>query len=75
MAHSEQHFKYTTSRNDIWNFMMFKVFNKFYYILSIKTFSKPICSQGKEKCLTMLKKLRDKHVICIDKNLEIQMPS
>ena len=54
-AHSEQHFKTTTSRTNLRKYMMFKVVEKIKLIVEMKTFTKPNCNLRMEECLTVLK--------------------
>ena len=70
-VHFEQHFSATTSRTDLRNYMTFKVVNQINLIGAMKTFTKPNCNLYMEERLTILKKLRDKHVTIMNKNLEI----
>ena len=70
-AHFKQHFNTTTSRTDLHKYMTFKVVNQLNPIVSMKTFTKPNCNLCIEERLTILKKLRDKHVTITNKNSEI----
>ena len=51
--------------------MTFKVVNNLILIGAMKTFTKPDCKLCMEECLTILKKICDKHVIVMNNNLEI----
>ena len=70
-AHSKQHFNATTSRTDICKYMTFKVVKQLNLIGAMETFTKPNCNLCMEQRLTILKKLRDKYVTIMNKNLEI----
>ena len=70
-SHSEQHFNNTTSRTYYRKYMTFKVVNQLNPIGAMKTFTKPKCNLCMEERLTILKKLRDKCVMIMNKNLEI----
>ena len=70
-AHFVQHSNTTTSRTDIRKYMTFKVVTQLNPIGAMKKFTKPnynICMQER---LTILKKLREKRVTVMNKNLEI----
>ena len=66
-AHFEQHFNTTKSRTDLRKYMTFKVVNQLNPIGAMKTFTKPNCNICMEKCLTILKKLREKRVTIMNK--------
>ena len=51
--------------------MTFKVLNQLNIIFAMKIFKKPNCNLCMEECLTILKKLREKCVTIMNKNLEI----
>ena len=70
-AHSVQHFNTTTSRTDICKYMTFKVVRQLNPIGAMKTFTKPNFNLCMQECLTILKKLREKRVTVMNKNLEI----
>ena len=70
-AHFEQHFNTTTSRTDLCKYMTFKVVKQLNTIGEMKKFTKPNCNLCMEGRLTILKKLRDKHVTIMNKNSEI----
>ena len=70
-AHFEQHFNSTTSRTDLRKYMKFKVVKQISLIGAMKKFTKPYCNLCMDECLTILKKLRDKHVTIMNKNSEI----
>ena len=70
-AHFEQHFNTTTSRTDLRKYMPCKVVKQLNPIGATKTFTKPNCNLCMEERLTILKKLRDKRVMIINKHLEI----
>ena len=70
-AHFEQHFNNTTSRTDLRKYMTFKVVKQIILIGAMKTFTKPNCNLCMEERLTILKKLREKRVMIMNKNLEI----
>ena len=69
--HLEQHFKSTTSRTNLCNWMAFKVVNKINQIGEIKSFTKPNCNLCIQECLTVLKKLRYKRVTLMNKSSDI----
>ena len=66
-AHFVQHFNNTTSHTDLWKGMTFKVLKQLNPIGAMKT----NCNICMQECWTILKKLRDKRVTVINKNLEI----
>ena len=70
-AHFVQHFNNTTSRTDLRKCMTFKVLKQLKPICVMKTFTKPNCNICMQERLTVLKKLRDKRVTVMNKNLEI----
>ena len=70
-AHFEQHFNTTMSRTDLCKYMTFKVVKQLSPIGAMKTFTEPTCNLCIEERLTILKKLRDKRVTIMNKNLEI----
>ena len=51
---------------------MSKLVEKINQISAMKTFSKPNCNLCMDKCLKTLKKLRDKHVMVMNKKFYIQ---
>ena len=67
----ELHFNTTMSRTDLCKYMTFKVVNQLNPIGAMKTFTKPNYNICMEKCLTILKKLREKRVTIMNKNPEI----
>ena len=70
-AHFSQHFNNTTSRTDICRCMTFKAIKQLNRIDAMKAFTKPNCKLCMQERLTILKKLRDKRVTFMNKNLEI----
>ena len=70
-THFEQHFKATTSRTDLRKYMAFKVVKQLNSIGAVKTYTKPNCNLCMEEFLTILKKLYEKCVTILNKNLEI----
>ena len=70
-AHYKQYFKSTASHTYLCKCMIFKVVKHLNLICSIKTFSKPNCNLCMEEHITILKKLRDKHVMVMKNNLDI----
>ena len=70
-AHFEHHFNTTTSRTDLRKYMTFKVLKQLNPIGAMKTFTKRNCNLYMEERLTILKKLHDKRVTIMNKNLEI----
>ena len=70
-ANFKQHINSTTLRTYIRKYMTVKVVNQLNPIGAMKTFMKPNCNLCIEECLTILKKLHDKRVTILNKNLEI----
>ena len=70
-AHFVQNFNTTTSRTDLCKYMTFKVVKQLNPIGAMKTFTKPNCNLCMQECLTILKKLREKRITVMNKNLEI----
>ena len=70
-AHFVQCFNTTTSRTDLLKYMTFKVVKQLKLIGAMKTFTKPNCNLCMQELLTILKKLRDKCVTVMNKNLDI----
>ena len=70
-AHFEQHFNTTMSRTNLRNYMTFKIVKQLNTIGTMNTFMKPNCKLCMEERLTILKKLRDKHVTIMNKNSDI----
>ena len=70
-SHFIQHFNNTTSLTDLRKFMTFKVVKQINPVGAMKTFTKPNCNLSIQECLTILKKLRDKHVTVVNKNSDI----
>ena len=70
-AHFVQHFNNTTPRTDLRKYMMFKVIKQLNPIVAMKTFTKPNFNLCIQERLTILNKLRDKHVTVMNKNSEI----
>ena len=60
----------TMSYTDILKYMTFKVVKQLKPIGAMKTFTKPNCNLCIQECLTVLKKLRDKRVMVMNKNSE-----
>ena len=69
--HFEQHFNATKTRTYLCKVMAFKVLKQINPIGAMKTFTEPNCNLCMEECLIILKKLRDKCVTIINKNLNI----
>ena len=67
----EQHCRSTMSRADLRKRMMFKVVKQLNWIGAMKIFIKPNYNLCIEKFLMILKKLCDKYVILMNKNLAI----
>ena len=59
------------SRTDLCTYMTFKVVKQINPIGTMQTFTKPDCNLRMQERLTILKKLRGKHVKVVDKNPEI----
>ena len=70
-AHTKQHFEVTTSHTDLHKYMAFKVVKQVNPIGAMQIFTKPNCNLCTEERLTALKKPRDKHVMFMNKNLEM----
>ena len=70
-AHFEQHFNSTRSRTDLHKCMTFKVVKYLNPIGAMKIFMKPNFNLCMEEHLMILKKLRDKRVMVVNKNSEI----
>ena len=70
-AHFLQHFNNTTSRTDIRKCITFKVLKQLNPIGVMKRFTKPYCNLCMQERLTILKKLRNKRVMVMNKNSEI----
>ena len=70
-AHFEHHFNTTTSITYLRNYMTFKVVKQLNLFGAMKTFTKPNCNICMQERLTILKKIRDKRVIVMNKNLKI----
>ena len=70
-AHFKQNFNATTTYTDLHKYMTFKVLKMINLIGSIKKLTKPNFKLCIEERLTILKKLRDKHVTIVNKNLEM----
>ena len=66
-----QYFNNTKSRTYICKYMTFKVIKQLNPIDAMKTYTKPNCNICMQERLTILKKLRDKHVTVMNKNSEI----
>ena len=66
-----QHFNTTKSCTDLRKYMPFKVVKQLNPIGAMKTFTKPNFNKRMQELLTILKKLHDKHVTVMNKNLEI----
>ena len=70
-VHFKQHFNTTTSQTYLCRYMTLKLVNQINPIGEMKTFTKPNCNICMQESLTVLKKLRDKRVTVMNKNLEI----
>ena len=70
-AQSKQHFKATTSGTHLRKHMTFKVVNQINLIGAMETITKSNCNLFIEECLKILKKIRDKCVTIMNKNLKI----
>ena len=70
-THFEQHFKSTTSRIDLRKFTALQVVKQLNLIGVMKIFTKPNCKLCMEERLTIIKKLRDKLIMVMNKNLDI----
>ena len=70
-AHFVQHFNTTTSCTDLRKYITFKVVNQINPIGAMKTYTKLNCNLCIQERLTILKKLREKRVTVMNKNLEI----
>ena len=70
-AHLEQYFNTNTSRIYLRKYMTFKVEKQLNPIGTIKILTKPNCNLCMEERLTILKRLCDKHITILNKNLEI----
>ena len=70
-AHFKQKFIATTSHIDLRKNKTFQVVKHLNPIGAMKTFTKPSYNLCMEECLTILKILREKHFIIMNKNLEI----
>ena len=70
-AHFVHHFNTTTSRTDLRKYMEFRVVKQLNLIGAMKTFTKTYCNLCMQERLSILKKLRDKQVTVMNKNLEI----
>ena len=70
-AHSVKHFNTTTARIDLRKYMTFKVVKLLNPIGAMKKSTKPNCNLCTQELLTVLKKLREKHVTVMNKNSEI----
>ena len=70
-AHFVQHFNSTTSRTYLHKCMTFKVIKQLNPIGPMKTFTKPNCNPCVQERLMILKNLRDKCVIVMNKNSDI----
>ena len=69
--HFVQYFNTTTSHTDLRKYMTFKLVKQLNPIGAMKTFTKPDCNLCIQERLTILKKLCDKRVTFMNKNLEI----
>ena len=70
-AHTRQHFDVTTSHTDLHKYMAFKLVKQVNPIGAMQIFTKPNCNLCTEERLTALKEPRDKHVMFMNKNLEM----
>ena len=70
-SHFVQHFNNTTSRTDLRKCMTLKVIKQLNPIDAMKPFTKPNCNLCLQERLTILKKVRDKRVIVMNKNSDI----
>ena len=73
--HFVQHFNNTTSRTDLRKCMMFKVIKQLDPIGTMNKITKPNCNLCMQGRLTILKKLRDKHVTVMKKNWRVIGPA
>ena len=70
-VHLEQHFSSTISCTDLRKYMTFKGLKQLKPIGAMEIFTKPNFNLCMEELLTIIKKLRDKHVTIMNNNLEI----
>ena len=70
-AHFKQHINGTTSRTDLRKYITFKVVKQLNQIGTMKTWTKPNCNLCMYERLTILEKLRGKHVTIMNKNSDI----
>ena len=70
-AHFVQHFSTTKSRKDLRKYMTFKVVKQLNPIGAMKRVTKPKFNLSMQERLTILKKLCEKRVTVMNKNLEI----
>ena len=70
-AHFVQHFNTTASHTYLRKYMTFKGVKQLNLIGAMKKFTKPNCNLCMQERLSILKKLRDKHVTVMNKNSEI----
>ena len=70
-AHSKQNFNYTMSRTYLRKYVTFKVVNQINPIGTMKTFTKLNFDLCMKERLTILKKLCDKRVTIMNKNLDM----
>ena len=70
-AHYQQHFNTTTSRTDLCKYTEFKVVKQLNPISAMKKTMNPNYNLRMKERLTILKKLHDKCVTVMNKNLEI----
>ena len=68
---NQTHFNTTKSCTDLRKYMTFKLVMQLNPIGAMNKFTKPICNLYMQEHLTILKKLREKHVTVINKNSEI----
>ena len=74
-AHFVQHFNNTMSRTYLRKFMTFKVLKQLNPIGAMKTFTTPNCNLCMQERLTILKKLGDKRITVMNKNLGFMGPA
>ena len=70
-SHFVQHCYTTPSCTDLYKYITFKVVKQLKLIGAMKIFTKPNCNLCMQEHLTILKKLRDKHVTVMNKNTQI----
>ena len=68
-AYLKQHINSTTACTYLCKYMTFKVVKQLNLIGAMKQFTKPSCNLCTEERLTILKNIRGKHVMVMNKNL------